>query len=244
MFNRKNLLAQAKEQFAGDSNVLDAVEYILTKYQSTYWTVMKREHYGIHTLQDQAELSDSTITRLITHFKENEVNNSKYGIFINVKTMRDQDAGVKQRRVYFIHFNPYKEGKWNELGSFNGNTRNTKKITYNLSAVNYLSKHKKGRKLKESIIKFLAGNKSGSSKTPTPSKKTPKSSKRSSRRQGSKSTKTSRPRSNSSSGRKRKNASKRRALSLPPAIDNDDHDKFNEIFTTLCGNLHENISQA
>ena len=168
MFNRENLLAQAEEQFAGDSNVLDAVEYILTKYQSTYWTVMKREHYGIHTLQDQAELSDSTITRLIKHFKENEVNNSKYGIFINLYTMRDQDAGVKQTQVHYIHFNPYKDGNWNELGIVKGDTRRTKKITYNLSAVNYLSKHKKGRKLKESIIKFLAGDKSGSSKTPTP----------------------------------------------------------------------------
>ena len=166
MFDRNKLLKQAKEQFAADADVLDAVEYILTEYQSSYWTVLYKKHYGIHTLQDQAELTDSTITRLIKHFKENVVNNSKYGIYVNDYTMRDPSTGIKTR-LFFIHFNPYKEGKWNELGIVKGDTRHTKKITYNLSAVNYLSKHKKGRKLKESIIKFLAGNKSGSSKTPT-----------------------------------------------------------------------------
>ena len=113
MFDRNKLLKQAKEQFAADADLLDAVEYILTEYQSTYWTVLYKKRYCFHTLQGQAELSDSTTRRLIKHFNEDEVNNSKYGIFINNTMMRDQNAGVKPTPVFFIHFNPHKDGKWN-----------------------------------------------------------------------------------------------------------------------------------
>ena len=52
MFDRDKLLKQAKEQFAADADVLDAVEYILTEYQSPYWTVLYEKHYGLHTLQE------------------------------------------------------------------------------------------------------------------------------------------------------------------------------------------------
>ena len=167
MFDRDKLLKQAKEQFAADADVLDAVEYILTEYQSPYWTVLYEKHYGFHTLQGQAELSDSTIKKLIKHFKEDEANNYKYGIFINEYTMRDQSASIKMR-VYFIHFNPHKDGEWNELGSIQGNTKNTKNQSYKLSTVNYLKKTKQGIKLKQGLIVFLAKTRLINTSTPSP----------------------------------------------------------------------------
>ena len=246
MFDRNKLLKQAKEQFAADADLLDAVECILTEYQSPYWTVLYKKHYGFHTLQGQAELSDSTTRRLIKHFNEDEVNNSKYGIFINkYTTMRDQNAGVKPTLVFFIHFNPHKDGEWNELGSIQGNTKNTKNQSYKLSAVNYLKKTNQGIKLKQGLIEFLAKTRLINTSTPlslkktsTPSKKTPKAnrSKSNSRQQGQKSTIKNQSHSNSSGRKKR-----RRALLLSPPNYND---RFNAIFTNLCGNLYENISQV